>query len=95
MEAKTLPKKPTENKQYAENAREVIKSIRDDAGGAKPFFRLIYGREPVKNEATTLNNQVNRGNYSAEFVGLMVDKLGLDDITLGDFYKGVKKHSQQ
>ena len=88
MEVKKLPKKPTENKIYADNARAFVKEKRDEAGGAKPFFRLLYGRESVGNEATTLNNQVNRGNYSAEFVGLLVDRLGLDEITLGEFYKG-------
>jgi hypothetical protein len=41
------------------------------------------------NESITLNNQVNRGNYSTEFVGLIVDRLNLDDVSLGDFYKGV------
>lgn len=88
MEENTLPKKPTENKKYADSARAFIQGKRDDAGGAKPFFKLIYGREPVGNESITLNNQVNRGNYSAEFVGLLVDRLNLDDISLGEFYKG-------
>jgi len=91
MEVNKLPKKPTEHKHYADNARAYIQKIRDDAGGAKPFFKLIHNREPVGNESITLNNQVNRGNFSAEFVGLLVDKLGLDDISLGEFYKGNNK----
>ncbi len=91
VETKTLPKKTTENKQYADNARKFIQAKRDDMGGAKPFYKLLYGREPVGNESITLNNQVNRGNYSAELVGLMVDRLNLDGISLGEFYKG-KKH---
>ena len=82
-----LPKKLTENKQYADNARKFIQAKRDDVGGAKPFFKLIYGREPIGNESITLNNQVNRGNYSAEFVGLIVDRLSLDSVSLGEFYK--------
>lgn len=90
MEADKLPKKITTNNAFAESARTFIKSKRDDAGGAKPFFKLVYGREPVDNESQTLNNQVNRGNYSAEFVGLLVDRLGLENITLGEFYKGGK-----
>ncbi len=88
MENNTLPKKPTENKQYADNARQFIQAKRDELGGAKPFYKLIYGREAMGNESITLNNQVNRGNYSAEFVGLMVDRLNLDGISLGEFYKG-------
>ncbi len=88
MEVIKLPKKPTENKIYADNARAFIQAKRDELGGAKPFFKLLHGREPLGNESITLNNQVNRGNYSAEFVGLLVDKLGLDDISLGEFYKG-------
>lgn len=82
-----MPKKPTKNKIYADNARAFIQAKRDELGGAKPFFKLIYNREPVDNEAQTLTNQVNRGNYSAEFVGLLVDKLNLDEISLGEFYK--------
>lgn len=89
MEVITLPKKPTENKIYAENARAFIQAKRDELGGAKPFFTLLYGREAVENESVTLNNQVNRGNYSAEFVGLLVDKLSLENITLGEFYKNI------
>ena len=90
MELNKLPKKPTDNKQYADNARKFIQAKRDELGGAKPFYKLIYGREPMGNESITLNNQVNRGNYSAEFVGLLVDRLGLDNITLAEFYKGTK-----
>lgn len=87
METKTLPKKPTTNAIYAESAREYVKAKRDDAGGAKPFFKLVHGREPIDNESITFNNQVNRGNYSAEFVGLLVDRLGWDDVPMGVFYK--------
>ena len=94
MELVAVPKKPTENKQYAESARRFIQAKRDELGGMKPFYKAIHGREPEGNEAITLNNQVNRGNYSAEFVGLMVDRLGLEVVTLGDFYKA-KKPSQQ
>jgi len=90
VELKTLPKKPTVNKQYADNARKFIQAKRDELGGAKPFYKLIYGREPMGNESITLNNQVNRGNYSAEFVGLIVDRLNLDDVSLGEFYKGIQ-----
>ena len=88
MEIKTLPKKITEHKQYADSARRFIQAKRDELGGAKPFFKVVYGREPIGNESVTLNNQVNRGNYSAEFVGLMVDRLNLDGVSLGEFYKG-------
>jgi hypothetical protein len=88
VEIDKLPKKPTKNKFYADNARAFIQAKRDELGGAKPFYKLIYGREPMGNESITLNNQVNRGNYSAEFVGLMVDRLNLDGISLGEFYKG-------
>lgn len=91
MEDKRLPKKTAEHKHYADSARSMIQKKRDDLGGAKPLFRIVYGREPEGNESITFNNQVNRGNYSAEFVGLLVDKLGLDEITLGEFYKSKTK----
>ncbi|MGK0272154.1 MAG: hypothetical protein ACI88H_002820 [Cocleimonas sp.] len=93
MELNTLPKKPIDNKKYADNARKFIQAKRDDLGGAKPFYKLIYGREPMGNESITLNNQVNRGNYSAELVGLLVDRLNLDDVSLGEFFKGNKSNT--
>ncbi|NQZ05692.1 MAG: hypothetical protein HRT35_00890 [Algicola sp.] len=86
----TMPKKPTEHSEFAENARNYIKALRDNAGGAKPFFELVHDREPVKNESITFNNQINRGNYSAELVGMLVDKLNLESVTLGELYKGYK-----
>jgi hypothetical protein len=86
-----LPKKLTENKIYADNARAFIQAKREELGGAKPLYKFLYGREPIGNESITLNNHVNRGNYSAEFVGFLVDKLELDNVTLGAFYKGSNK----
>lgn len=82
-----VPKKTTSNASYAESARAFIKARRDEAGGARPFYRLVYGREAIGNESITFNNQINRGNYSAELVGFFVDKLNLDDVTLGEFFK--------
>ena len=88
MEVKQVPKKPIENKQYASHARSFMKSKVKECGGAKPFFEKIYGRKPVGNEHITLNNQINRGNYSAEFVGLLIDKLKLGKISMNEFFKG-------
>jgi len=85
-----LPKKITNNPSGAESARAYVQKLRDDAGGMKPFYKAVYGRESVGNEHITLNNMVNRGNYSAEFVALLVEKLSLEKVTLGEFY-GVKK----
>ncbi|WP_299496450.1 hypothetical protein [uncultured Shewanella sp.] len=82
-----MPKKTESNTAYAESARAFIKAKRDESGGAKPFFKLVYGREAIGNESITLNNQINRGNYSAEFVGFIMDRLGLENVTLGEFFK--------
>ncbi len=53
MESNILPKKLTTNNEYALAAQEFIKAKRDEAGGAKPFFKLVYGREPVGTESIT------------------------------------------
>ncbi len=83
-----MPKKPVENNSGAENARQYVKSLRDSVGGMKPFYTMLYGREPQGNEHITLNNQVIRGNYSAEFVALIVERFNLSGVTLGEFYLG-------
>ena len=90
METKTLPKKLTTNDTYAESAQAFIKDKRKDFKNNEAFFKFIYERESVGNEAQTLANQVNRGKYSADFVGLMIEKFKLDDVSLGEFYKGKK-----
>lgn len=91
MEEKKLPKKIITNDAYAETAKKFIIKIRDDAGGAKAFFKLVYDREPIGHESGTLNNYVIRGKYSADFVGLLIDRFELENVTLGEFYKGNKK----
>jgi len=83
-----MPKKPVENNSGAENARQYVKSLRDSVGGMKPFYTVLYGREPQGKEHITLNNQVIRGNYSAEFVALIVERFNLSGVTLGEFYLG-------
>lgn len=74
------------NENGAESARAFVKSLRDNAGRDLEFFKQLYDREPVDNELQTLRNLINRGNYSAAFVSFLVDKLGLCDVTLGEFY---------
>ncbi len=88
MEVIKLPKKLTTNDSYAESAQAFIKAKRKDFKNNEEFFKFVYGREPINNEAQTLANQVNRGKYAADFVGLMIERFGLDNVTLGEFYKG-------
>ena len=83
-----MPKKPVENNSGAESARKYVQGLRDSVGGMKPFYTVLYGREPEGNEHITLNNQVNRGNYSAEFVALITERFNLSSVTLGEFYLG-------
>lgn len=90
MEEKQLPKKIRTNEAYAEAAKEFILKKRDEAGGVKPFFKLVYGRESIGNEGTTFNNNINRGKYAADFVGELIESLDLHDVTLSEFF-GTKK----
>ncbi|WP_191603791.1 hypothetical protein [Marinomonas algicola] len=69
-----------------EPGRNYVKSLRSQAGGVKPFFRKLYGREPTVNEHITLNNYINRGHYNADFVVLLIKEFNLEDVTLGEFY---------
>jgi len=71
---------------YTSSARELVKRERKKAGGAKPFFEKIHGRPPVGNESITFNNKVNRGSYTAAFLGLIISKLELGNTSLNDLY---------
>lgn len=57
------------------------------------LYQLLYGRAGSTNEVQTLRNRLNRGNLTASFVGLCVDRLPpLRDATLGDtFLVGLKE----
>ena len=81
-----MPKKTLVNYKGSEAARSYIQRLRDESGGMKPFYRLVHGRESSGNEHITFNNLVNRGNYSAEFVALLTERLSLERVTLGEFY---------
>ncbi|MBM7070921.1 hypothetical protein JQC92_02545 [Shewanella sp. 202IG2-18] len=87
MEAKTLPKKITDNPEYVEALRAFLKEKRKELGGYKAMYRLLYGVEPTVNEEKRLINLINRGALSGEFIGLCADKLSLNDVTLGEIYK--------
>ncbi|EHR1202595.1 hypothetical protein ACSN2V_004089 [Vibrio parahaemolyticus] len=85
-----MPRKPTENAHYAVAAREFLKAKRKDMGGSKPFFKALYGHEPTASENQSLINLLNRGNLSAEFLGLCADKLNLTDTTVFELF-GLRK----
>lgn len=82
-----VPKKPSEHAEYAEAVREFLKDKRKELGGGRDFYRALYGVEPSDNENQKLINLLNRGNLSAEFLGLCMDKLGLHDVTLAKLFK--------
>jgi len=86
MGSKTLPKKTVKNNNYRQSAKLFFKEQMEAMGGAKPLFKVLYGREHVNNEHITLNNLINRGNYSSEFIGLFIEKLNLQDHTLADVF---------
>ena len=85
-----MPKKTSDYTQYAEAARSFLKVKRKEIGGNKALYRTLYGHEPSKNENQALINLLNRGVLSAEFLGLCVDKLELDDTTLYELF-GIQK----
>lgn len=87
---KRMPKKPAENPNYAVAARKFLKAKRKEMGGSKPFFKALYGHEPTDSENQALINLLNRGNLSAEFLGLCADKLNLTDTTVFELF-GIRK----
>ncbi|WP_136487837.1 hypothetical protein [Vibrio sp. H11] len=90
MTSDNVPKKSSENTEYAEAARSFLKAKRKELGGGRELYRLLYGREPSDSENQTLINLLSRGNLSAEFLGLCTDKLGLHNVTLSELF-GTKR----
>ncbi|BDM64562.1 hypothetical protein NFHSH190041_20140 [Shewanella sp. NFH-SH190041] len=82
-----MPKKTNEHTHYANAARDFLKARRDELGGNKALYRELYGAEPTDNENQRLINLLNRGNLSAEFLGLCADRLKLGDTTLKQLFR--------
>lgn len=83
----TLSNTPDEHK----DAIEFVKILRVKAGGYRQLFVKLYGREPTKDEVKNLGNYVTRGNYNTKFMNLLIDAFELENVTLGEFFKGKTK----
>lgn len=68
---------------YADALRDFLKKERKKVGGTKAFYALLYSIEPSVSEEKRLNNLINRGSLSADFLGLCIDRLNLADVTFG------------
>lgn len=83
-----MPKKIDDNPQYVEGLREYLKEKKDEVGGYKAMYELLYGEPPPeKKDEQRLINLINRGALSGEFIGLCAEKLSLGDVTLNELFK--------
>lgn len=85
-----MPKKTSDHARYAEAARDYLKRKRKELGGNKALYKAIYGFEPDDSQNQALINLLNRGNLSAEFLGLCVDKLNLSETSVFELF-GIRK----
>lgn len=85
-----VPKKNINDSDARIKVKQFVKSLRKDCGGAVGFYKKLYGVAPVGNQSGTLNNYVNRGVYSPEFMALLTEKFDLFEKTLGEVYFGEK-----
>lgn len=61
---------------YAKTLRESIKAaMKSEDLDVPALYQRLYGRAGSVNEVQTLRNRLNRGNLTASFVGLCVDRL--------------------
>jgi hypothetical protein len=96
-----MPKKKTEltvGYEYCANAaRENILQALEKIEGVntmKEFFVFLYGRPPTGTESKTLRNQVYRKIHSPEMIGVFATKLGLEGMTINEFFLNKEKAEQ-
>ncbi len=80
--------------QYSEKVRDLLKERRKELGKTRLLYEALYGREPNKAQTQQLVNLLNRGNPSVEFLGLCVEKLNLEEMTLGELF-GIKSQNKK
>ncbi|UAA37725.1 hypothetical protein KIH87_13535 [Paraneptunicella aestuarii] len=70
-------------------ARNNVKKLKDECGGYKQLWaRLNKDKEVNRRDTQTFTNLVNRGAYKAELIIQLMEEFGLEDVTLGEFFKG-------
>lgn len=77
------------------HVRQNIKRLKDQSGGYKGLFEKLNGHPANRREAQTLTNNINRGVFKAEFIIQLIEEFGLEDVTLGEFFKGELKSKPQ
>lgn len=52
------------------------------------MYTKLYGKEPTPQEVKNLTNYVNRGNYNTAFLLHLINAFELENVTLGEVFKG-------
>ena len=81
------------NEQYGQAARNKIKAAAAELGlGMGDLYQALYGEKGSPNQVQALRNRLGRGNTSADFIGLCVEKLEpLQSMTMAEFYGAPSK----
>ena len=72
--------------------KQFVNALRKEHDSNRVMFRKIYGRhEKDYGEVQKLINYMNRGTYSVGFIVLLIEAFGLENVTMGEFFLGVKE----
>lgn len=72
-------------------ARAFAKKLKTYYGDYNEFYKVIYDKEPKnQNELQRFINYINRGNYSLEFIEILVKNAHLHHVTMAEFFLGKK-----
>ncbi len=76
--------------------KQFVNELREEYDSARVMFRKLHGRkEENYNEVQKLINYMNRGTYSMEFVAQLVKAFDLENVTMGEFFLGVKDQDNE
>lgn len=73
-----------------ERIRAHLKQLKDEYGGYKGLFKKVRGYEPTRRETQSFTNYINRGVFISENMFELLEVLGVDEMSVGEFYKGEK-----
>ena len=73
------------------HAKQFVKVLRTKCGSYREMYIKLHKTEPSKRDVQTLTNYVNRGNFNTEFMLDLIEAFDLEDVTLGEFFKGKTK----
>lgn len=74
------------------HAIQFVKVLRVKCGSYRKMYTLLYGKEPSQKDVKNLTNYVNRGNYNTQFLVNLIDAFELENVTLGEIFKGTTKN---